>query len=67
MQGSPQKLADVYDYFINEEDKRTGKRSIEKVIEHWEGTERTALNCLDFENRIGSCCPLLIIESDLLE
>jgi hypothetical protein len=52
---------------INEEDKRTEKRSIEKVIEHWGKTPRTALNCLDIENRIGHCCPLPIIASDLLE
>ncbi|KAL2801718.1 hypothetical protein BJX63DRAFT_441947 [Aspergillus granulosus] len=67
MRENPQKFIDVYDYSINEEEKRTEKRSIEQVIEHWEKDPRTALNCLDIENRLGHCCPLPIIELDLLE
>ncbi|PIG81837.1 hypothetical protein AARAC_011560 [Aspergillus arachidicola] len=67
MRTNRQKWVDVYDYSIDEEVKRTEKRLVENVIKHWEKDSRTALNCLDIENRIGECCPTPIMESDLIQ
>ncbi|KAE8335086.1 hypothetical protein BDV24DRAFT_144573 [Aspergillus arachidicola] len=67
MEKSHEKSVDVYDYSIDEEDKRTEKRLVENVIKHWEKDSRTALNYLDIENRICQCCPTPIMESDLIQ
>ncbi|KAE8421468.1 hypothetical protein BDV36DRAFT_304947 [Aspergillus pseudocaelatus] len=67
MEKSREKSVDVYDYSIREEDKRTERRLVENVIKHWEKDSRTALNCLDIENRICQCCPTPIIHSDLIQ
>ncbi|KAL2866181.1 uncharacterized protein BJX67DRAFT_356715 [Aspergillus lucknowensis] len=63
----PQKTIDVYDYSIVVEAERTVRRRIEDVIKHWEQPRdsRTALNCLDIENRLAQCCPLPIVDADL--
>lgn len=66
MRENRQRLVDVYDYSIDEEAKRTERRLVENIIKHWEKDSRTALNCLDIENRISDCCPTPISDSDLI-
>ncbi|KAB8213082.1 hypothetical protein BDV33DRAFT_185493 [Aspergillus novoparasiticus] len=64
MRENRQKWVDVYDYSIDEEAKRTERRLVENIIKHWEKDSRTALNCLDIENRISDCCPTPISAPD---
>ena len=67
MRKNRQKFVDVYDYSIDKEVERTERRLTEDVIKHWEKDSRTALNCLDIENRIRQCCPTPIMDSDLIQ
>lgn len=69
LQNRPGKMIDVFDYSIDEPNQRTQRRTVQQVIEHWQRplASRTALNCLDIENRLAHCCPLSIVEADLLE
>jgi hypothetical protein len=69
LQKNSNKKIDVYDYSILTESKRTQQRTVQKVIDHWNkpSHSRTPLNCLDIENRLGHCCPVPIINANLLE